>query len=218
MRRRPQVTLSFAQSLDGRIATRDGVSQWISGEQTLNLAHQLRERSDAILVGVGTVIADDPRLTCRLPGGSSPLRVVLDGALRTPAKSNVAATAREIPTLIYCADACAEAAEPLRANGAEVAQIALAGDHLDLTAVLTDLYSRGVESLLVEGGSAVITSFVAQALWDEIVAVMAPMIIGTGTDSVGDLGVTELADAVRGHTKRVTQMGEDVVWEVVREP
>jgi hypothetical protein len=101
MPHRPYVTLAFAQSIDGRIATITGESQWISGEETLSLSQEIRAASDAILVGVGTVIRDDPRLTCRLPGSPSPLRVILDGRLRVPLSSTILRTASEYPTVVF---------------------------------------------------------------------------------------------------------------------
>ena len=98
---RPRVTLTYAQSLDGRIATSTGQSQWISGEQTLRLAHELRRDHDAILVGAGTVVADDPRLTCRIEGGRNPHRCVLDTSLRIPLTSHVVAQTHEAPTSLF---------------------------------------------------------------------------------------------------------------------
>jgi riboflavin-specific deaminase-like protein len=218
MNRRPAVTITFAQSLDGRIATRTGVSQWISGPQTLELAHRLRNEHDAVLVGVGTVLADNPQLTCRMDGGDSPIRVILDSDLRTPPSATVVQTARETPTILFTSTRHApERASVLSDAGAEVVPVPdAAPGRLDLEKVLGNLVDRGIGKLLVEGGSAVITSFVAGDLWDRLVAVMAPMIIGDGTSTVGDLGIENLSTAPRAKTVCVYQAGDDIVWEMER--
>lgn len=225
MQSRPAVTLTFAQSLDGRIATRSGDSRWISGDESLNLAHEIRRDNDAILVGVGTVLRDDPELTCRLPDCDSPLRVILDSELRTPPRSRIACTARDIPTVLFtAAERRSAACDPSRFSpsrgalidcGIEVVDVQRSGDdRLSLPAVLDELSWRGVSSLMVEGGAAVLTSFIRARLVDRIVVVAAPVIIGAGTETVGDLGVDALAQAWRGRTVSVRRLGQDVVWEV----
>jgi len=218
MNRRPEVTITFAQSLDGRIATKTGVSQWISGPETLELAQELRNDHDAVLVGVGTVLADNPQLTCRLPGGDSPVRVIIDSELRTPVSSAVVQTARQVPTLLFTSTRHARGrAVDLESHGVVVLVVAeTEPGRLDLSEVMAVLDDRGIKSLLVEGGSATITSMVAAGLWDRLFAVMAPMIIGEGTSTVGDLGIVDLAGAPRARTVRVYQAGEDVVWEMER--
>lgn len=212
---RPRITISFAQSLDGRIATRGGQSQWISGPETRRLAQELRRDSDAILVGVNTVLRDDPLLTCRLPGCSSPLRVVLDSRLRLPVDSRVAQTADRYATVV-----CALEADPLKVDrlsrqGVRVAVLPGArGGGIDLPAVLQHLAASGVETLLVEGGGSVITAFLKAGLVDRLLVVTAPLVIGEGIPAVGDLGVRELGGALRFRPVRLQQRGEDVVWEL----
>ena len=100
---RPRVIVSYAQSLDGRIATTEGESQWISGSETLELSQQLRASHDGIMVGIGTVLADNPRLTCRIEGANSPHRFVVDSRLNTPLGSHIVTLAREVPTTLFCA-------------------------------------------------------------------------------------------------------------------
>jgi riboflavin-specific deaminase-like protein len=218
MNRRPAVTITFAQSLDGRIATKTGASQWISGPETLELAHRLRNEHAAVLVGIGTVLADNPQLTCRAPGGKSPLRVILDSELRTPLSATVVQTAREVPTLLFASTQLPkDRAAVLSDAGAEVVSVSdTTPGRLDLSAVLGVLADRGIDRLLIEGGSAVITSFVAEDLWDRLITVMAPMIIGDGTSSVGDLGIETLSTAPRAKTVQVYQAGDDIVWEMER--
>ncbi len=217
--RRPRVTLTYAQSLDGRIATSTGQSQWISGEQTLRLAHELRRDHDAILVGAGTVIADDPRLTCRVEGGRDPHRCVLDSMLRIPPTAHVVAQAGGVATSVFHAEsatdpACTQRAHALTVAGVELVAVPATDGGLDLRAVLEHLRALGCASLLVEGGSAVLTSFYRARLVDRLVLVCAPMVVGSGTDAVGDLGIEELSGAQRGTTRRVRQLGDDIVWEI----
>lgn len=213
------MTLTYAQSLDGRIATATGQSQWISGDETLHLAHELRRDSDAILVGAGTVIADDPRLTCRIERGRDPHRCVLDSTLRVPAESHIVSQAASVATTVFFdasrMDAEQEArASTLRRAGVELVDVPATESGLDLRAVLLHLRESGHASLLVEGGSGVITSFFRAALVDRLVLVSAPMVIGSGTEAVGDLGTERLSAALRGTTRSVRQLGNDVVWEV----
>lgn len=212
---RPTVTLTFAQSLDGRIATVSGDSRWISGEETLTLAHEIRSANDAILVGIGTVLRDDPELTCRLPDCPSPLRVVLDSALRLPLTSRIVRTSRAHRTAVYTADAGSPAAHALTERGVTVrGAVTSEGGGLELQQVLEDLAADGVRSVMVEGGAAILTSFLRKRLVDRMVVVSAPVVIGTGTQAVGELGVVRLCDAWRGRTLSVRRLGEDVVWEV----
>lgn len=217
--RRPRVTLTYAQSLDGRIATSTGQSQWISGEQTLRLAHELRRDHDAILVGAGTVISDDPRLTCRIEDGRDPHRCVLDSGLRIPPTAHVVAQAGEVATSVFhdasaTDPACTQRAHTLTEAGVELVAVPATEGGLDLHAVLEYLRAIGCASLLVEGGSAVLTSFYRARLVDRLVLVSAPMVVGSGTDAVGDLGIEELSGAQRGTTRRVRQLGDDIVWEI----
>lgn len=211
---RPRILMSYAQSADGRIATRTGDSRWISGPETLHLAHELRHEHDAIVVGVGTVLADNPQLTCRLPGGANPHRVVLDTALRTPMTSHMATQAPAVPTTVFCGpDAPRDAESRLADEGVNVIRTPLAGNRIRLESVLEHLLQAGLESLMVEGGAGVITSFYRSGLVDRVLLVCAPMIIGSGTEAVRDLDVHALADAMRGTTASVRQLGNDVVWE-----
>jgi len=214
--RRPFVTVKFAQSIDGRIATSTGDSRWISSPPSLRLAHKLRREHDAIMVGIGTVLADDPRLTVRLLRGRDPLRVIVDSQLRIPLGSRVLADGAAERTLV----AAAETADPGRASeiqglGAEVLRLpaALQGSGLDLFRLLEELGRRGVASVLVEGGKGVITSLLAVRAVDRLVVVIAPKIIGQGTEAIGDLGVTRLSDAITFASVRTRRLGDDIIFD-----
>jgi GTP cyclohydrolase II len=208
---RPYVVLKYAQTLDGRIATRTGDSKWISGEPERRASHALRAACDAVLVGVGTVLADDPQLTVRLVPGASPLRVVLDTTLRIPAGAQILGEAA--PTLVITTErSSAERRRELRgrAVGVEVVEPAPPWG-VDLAPTLAMLRAAGVRSLLVEGGAAVITSFLRQRLVDRVVVGIAPRILGAGTEAVGDLDVARVADGLRLTGRSVHPLGEDVL-------
>jgi riboflavin-specific deaminase-like protein len=213
MSQRPQVTISYAQTLDGRLATRGGSSQWIGGPESLRFAHALRAGHDAIMVGVGTVLADDPRLTVRLAPGRDPLRVVADSALRTPLSAAVLRDGAARGTLL----ACVEGADPARrasieALGATVLALPPApGGGVDLAALLGALHARGVASVMVEGGARVITALLRERLADRMAVCVAPKILGAGIDAVGDLGLDRLADAYQLREPRVSAWGADTI-------
>ena len=220
MNRRPHVTLKYAQSFDGRIATRNGHNELISGPETLQLCHQIRAASDAILVGVGTVIADDPSLTTRLVEGPSPHRFVLDSRLRTPLSARLVETARAVPTsIVYLEDTIRNTVEDprtsLHAKG--VSTLAVAADpkgYCDLHELLESMWDLGIRTLMVEGGAGVITSMLRESLVDKLVLVQAPLAIGSGREAVGDLGVRSINMARRATTVSVAQAGNDIVWEM----
>lgn len=210
------VTLTYAQSLDGRIATLTGESRWISGSGTIRLAHELRAGHDGILVGSGTALRDDPELTCRIPGKGSPVRIVLDSRLSIPLDSTLVKTASLHRTLFLAtADAPREKARLLADRGAEVAYVG--GDsrgRVDLREALGELAKRGIGTLLVEGGSSVITSFLRAGLVNRLVVVIAPLVIGEGVPSVGNLGVGSLSEALRFEPVKLSSEGNDIVWEL----
>lgn len=198
---RPLVTLKLATSLDGRIATRTGASRWITGEEARARAHHLRASHDAIMIGSGTALADDPQLTCRLPGleHRSPVRIVVDGRLRLPASSCLARTAREIPTwVITCAEADAKRRNALERCGVEVLTVAAAEGHVDLSAAMATLGARGLTRVLVEGGGTLAAALLRARLVDRLVWFQAPLVIGgDGIPAVAALGADTLAECVR---------------------
>lgn len=212
---RPLVTLKFAQTLDGRIATATGRSQWISSEQFRKVAHRLRATNDAVIVGIETVLADDPELTVRLAKGRSPLRVVLDSRLRIPLNARALTMQEAAPTLIATTSrADQNRLRRLREMGVEV--LALKPDEageVDLKDLLVKLGQRAITSVLVEGGAGVITSFLRDRLADHMVVAIAPKLIGKGIEAVGELGIREVSEALKLSIRRVYRLGEDVVIE-----
>jgi len=197
---RPLVTLKLATSADARIATRAGESQWITGEEARTFGHQLRATHDAILIGSRTALADDPLLTCRLPGleARSPVRVVLDSALRLPATSRLVATAGELPTWVVTRPHPAgEQAATLRSRGVEVIEADVRRDgKLDPGAVLRALAGRGITRVLIEGGPTVATAFLGERLVDRLAWFRAPLLLGAdGVPAFGTLEVDRLDQA-----------------------
>lgn len=176
----PYVSLKLALSLDGRIATRSGVSKWVTGPDARAKVHVLRSRHDAIAVGIGTALADDPRLTVRDAPGESPTRIVFDTKLRLPTTSRLALTARQTPTVVLCGfDASPAAEEELVGLGVECVRGPTSSEgRLDAVAALRLLAQRGYVSLMVEGGAELAGSFLAGRLADELHAFVAPMLLG----------------------------------------
>ena len=215
---RPYVLAKFAASADGKIATRDGESRWITGPEARAEGHRLRDRVDAILVGVGTVLADDPQLTTRLPDAvrepRHPLRLVLDSTGRTPLGARLLAGDLPGATAI-CTTARAAPAwrAGVAAAGAEVLELPQRDGRVDLDALLDELGRRKVTSLLVEGGAAVHGAFFDAGLPDEALAFLAPLIVGGGgaPGPVGGLGAGRLAGAHRLQRVEVRRVGVDTL-------
>jgi len=175
---RPYVHAKWAMTLDGKIATRSGDSKWISNEASRRRVHELRGRMDAIIVGIGTVLADDPLLTARPPGPRIPVRVVLDKRGRTPSTSKLVQTARETPTWIVTAH---DPADPLRVLGCEVLNLP------DVPALLDELGRRRMTNVLVEGGMGVLGSFRDVGEIDEVHVFIGPRLVG-GVDAKAPIG------------------------------
>jgi diaminohydroxyphosphoribosylaminopyrimidine deaminase / 5-amino-6-(5-phosphoribosylamino)uracil reductase len=214
-RGRPLLTLKLATTLDGRIASRTGASRWITGGAARRHAHLLRSRHDAVMVGSGTALADDPALTCRLPGleERSPVRVVVDGALRLPASSRLAQTARQTPTWCLTCSGDVRRRRQLQTLGVEIIEVTAAGDgHVDLAAGLTALGVRGLTRVLVEGGRALATRLLADGLVDRAFWYRAASLIGDdGLAALGALGVEEIGQQVRWRRTDVQAIGEDLL-------
>jgi GTP cyclohydrolase II len=207
---RPYVVVKYAQTIDGRIATATGDARWISGEEERRTSHALRAACDAVLVGVGTVLADDPRLTVRMVPGASPIRIVLDARLRIPDDARVLDD-DAVTTIVTTSASSAERRAELRRRGVAVVVVPAAPLGVDLPAALEALFDDGVRSVLVEGGARVITSFLSQGLADRLVVAIAPRVMGSGTDAVNDLGITEVASAIRLERRAVHVAGDDVL-------
>jgi 3,4-dihydroxy 2-butanone 4-phosphate synthase/GTP cyclohydrolase II len=207
---RPFIVLKYAQSLDGRIATATGDARWISGEAERRMSHGLRAACDSVLVGIGTVIQDDPELTVRMVAGASPRRVVLDTRLRLPMTAKILGP--EAATTVITTDRSdPERRAWLRRQGVRVDVVSEDAGKVDLRAALATLRNSGCESVLVEGGAGVITALLAAGFVDRLIVGVAPIVIGAGTQAVEDLGVTRVADGIRLVNRSVVAVGEDLL-------
>ncbi len=218
---RPLVTLKLATTLDGKIAARTGDSRWITGEEARAHVHLLRASHDAVMVGSGTALADDPRLDVRIPGleAASPVRVVLDGRLRLPVTHDLVVRAVRLPTvLITREDHAPERIAPYQDAGVEVLTVPLdAGGRLSLSAGLEALAARGVTRLLVEGGSRLSGAFLRHGLADRLYWYRAPKVIGgDGLPSVAELGVTRMADSLGFRSRGTRLLGKDLLEILAR--
>src|SRR5262245_22463526 len=175
----PYVIAKWAMTLDGKIATRTGDSRWISNESSRRRVHELRGRMDAIVVGIGTVLADDPLLTARPTGPRIPTRVILDSAARTPLTSQLSHTARETPTLIVSTSAApASQQEALQAAGCEILTLPAVEKRVSIAALLAELGRRQMTNVLIEGGAEVLGSFLDADAIDEVHVFVAPLLVG----------------------------------------
>jgi diaminohydroxyphosphoribosylaminopyrimidine deaminase / 5-amino-6-(5-phosphoribosylamino)uracil reductase len=208
---RPFVTLKLATSLDGRMALANGESQWITGPESRAAGHLLRSRQDAILTGIGTVLSDDPRLDCRLPGltDRSPVPVVLDTHGRLPASAALLTVSRPNP-LIWC---CGPGANPAMRAGTVQQTIPLdSHGRLHLASALTELGTQGLTQILVEAGPTVTTAFLAGGHVDEIIWFRAPILLGGDSRAaVSALNLSSLVDAQRFSRVAVSQWGVDLM-------
>lgn len=222
----PYVTVKWAMTLDGRISSRTGDARWISGREALRWAHRLRDAADAVLVGVGTAVADDPRLTVRLSSDDKvardsrprgPLRVVLDSSCRLPLHAALLSPELATHTVLFATEQATTAAcSAVVATGAEVCIVpADTTGRVDVRAALAELGRRGLLHVLVEGGAEVHASVLEQGLADEVAVVVAPKLIG-GRDAPGPIaghGVERLADALALEQVRMLPIGEDLLVE-----
>ena len=219
-RKRPFLTLKLASTLDGRIATRTGESRWITGAPARARVHLMRAHSDAILIGVGSVLADDPTLDVRLPGmeHARPVRVVADSRLQTPLTGRLAKSANEQPViLITSEEADQDRAEAFRALGADIVPVPMWQGTLSMKEAFAQLAVVGVGSLLCEGGGRLAASLIREGLVDELVWFTAGAAIGDGgSASVSDFGVEALISMPRFSQISQERVGDDMlsIWRV----
>lgn len=209
----PFVALKLAASLDGRIATAAGDSQWVTGPEARKFVHRLRNRYDAVLVGSGTVLADDPQLTCRLPGGRDPWRVVLDGRLRTPATARLVAQPEPGKTVLVTGrDAPAARKKRLEDLGVQVWSFPMRQGRVAFRRVLRRLAREGVLSVMVEGGAVTAGRAISEKVVDKALCFYAPKFIGAeGLPMVGELGVTRLRRCPQLGNPEVRRLGDDIL-------
>ena len=221
LRHRPYVTAKWAMTSDGKVATHTRDARWISSEASRRVAHRLRHSSDAVMVGIATVLIDDPLLTCRLPGGRSPRRVVLDSRARLPLTSRLVRTAAEAPLWVFCKGADASRTAALRSAGCKVFDIGRRHEQSTMDAALAILAEARLTHVLIEGGTRVLTSAFEEQAVDEVRVFVAPKLIG-GEDApspLGGRGVAKMAEAIELVDTHWQAVGGDALLEArVRYP
>jgi diaminohydroxyphosphoribosylaminopyrimidine deaminase/5-amino-6-(5-phosphoribosylamino)uracil reductase len=220
---RPFVTLKCAVTLDGKIATRTGASRWITGAPAREHVHRMRHAADALLVGSGTALQDDPLLTTRLPGGGgvNPLRIVVDSLLRLSLSSQLATVRPDCRTLVATSQrAPLDKQRQLESQGVEILRLpSYADGRVNIEALLAALGTRGVADLLVEGGATLSATLLQRRLIDKVVVFIAPKIIGgDGINVVAAFGVDTMADALQLYGMTSQSVGEDVMLEAYLKP
>ena len=211
-RKMPFVTLKFASSLDGKIKTVGGESQWISGAESRKFTHRLRDIHDAILVGIGTVLADNPSLTTRLIAGKNPIRIIVDSRARTPLNANVVTDKSARTIIAVTKNAPSDKISALKACGVEIIT-AGDGERVDLKILMEQLAAREITSVLIEGGGEIHFSMLKAGLVDKIFAFIAPKILGGDgkLTAVTGFGFEKLAEAVKIKEFNAEKLGEDIL-------
>lgn len=215
---RPFVTLKAAVSLDGKIATVTGESRWITGEAARRRVHEMRNEVDAVLVGIGTVLRDDPLLTTRLgiPGQRDPVRVIVDNMARLPLRARVINPGSAAPTVVAVGPkAPDDKVERLREAGATVLVLSQSAPRVSLPSLMEALAAREITSVLIEGGAEIHASALAEEIVDKVAFFVAPILVGgrTAPSAVGGPGIEKLADALRLRDVRFTPLDQDLLIE-----
>jgi diaminohydroxyphosphoribosylaminopyrimidine deaminase/5-amino-6-(5-phosphoribosylamino)uracil reductase len=211
---RPSVTLKLATTLDGKIALANGQSRWITNERSRAHTHLLRSQHDAVMVGIGTALADDPELTCRLPGVKTPrlVRIVADAKGRLPPSSELATTAAAQPVwLLTASNADAKALDALRQKGVKTIPLPNASEGIDIAAALKALAKEGLTRVFVEGGATLASSLMRADLVDRLYWYRAPKLMGEGVSAVASLGLETLTSLPRFRRDETQRFGEDVL-------
>jgi len=211
----PFVILKLAATLDGKIATRRGEARWISSEASRRFVHRMRDQVDGVIVGVGTVLRDDPLLTARIQGARDPHRIILDSHLRTPEEARVIRGTPAKTTIVTTGNAPRKKIERLEKRGVHLLTCSAEGDRIDLRSLLRRLGTMGMTSVMVEGGSRVSGSFLDQGLVDKLVLFFSPKVIGDpeALGMFGGKGVADLKDAIPVKDLRVRRIGGDILVE-----
>lgn len=211
----PYVVMKTAMSMDGKIATHSGKSRWITGEQARERVHADRNRYSAIMVGVGTVLEDDPSLTCRIPGGRNPLRIICDSNLRTPLTSQTVRTARDVRTLIATCCRQPERIHPYMDAGCEIVAIPPSGGRVDLNLLMHALNGRGIDSILLEGGATLNWEALRCGIVQKVQMYLAPKLLGgvNAKSPVGGQGIEDPKNAIVLSRPTITVLGDDVLLE-----
>lgn len=212
---RPFVVMKYAMSMDGKIAAYTGASRWITGEAAREHVQRQRHRYTAIMAGVGTVLADDPLLTCRMPGGRNPVRVICDTHLRTPLTSRIVATAREVPTILAVSRGDGGKESACREAGCRILHVEEREGHVDLDQLMELLGKEQIDSVLLEGGGTLNWAALESGIVQKVQAYIAPKLLGgaAAKTPVEGAGVPSPADAFLLKNSVSMLLGEDILIE-----
>lgn len=213
-RHTPYVIMKYAMTMDGKIAAVSGESRWITGEAARLQVHQDRSRYAAVMAGVGTVLADDPMLTCRLPDGRNPLRIICDTRLRTPLQSKLVRSSHEVPTILATCCSEKDRHKPYEACGCRL-MVLPEGDEIDLALLMQRLGAEGIDSVILEGGQELNWSALEHHIVNRLQVYIAPKILGGkgGKTPVGGRGVEHMAEAFGLSKPQIRIFGEDIMLE-----
>lgn len=208
---RPFVALKYAMTLDGKIACYTGDSQWITNEKSREYVHKLRNKYSAIMVGVNTVIVDDPMLNCRIEGGCNPVRVICDSNLRIPIDSKIVKTAKDIRTIVACTRNDSSKVDLLLNNNVEI--LVTSGKTVNLEEVLQYLAKNNIDSIFVEGGGVLQSSFIREGIVDRVYSFIAPKIVGGERpySPVAGKGIDKMKDAIELDSYDIINFEEDIL-------
>lgn len=211
----PYVIMKIAMTADGKTATRAGLSKWITGEEARRNVHLTRKRCAAVMVGIGTVLADDPSLTCRVENPSNPVRVICDSNLQIPLDCKLVQTAREIPTYVACCVTDHRKADLLEKRGVHVLEVVSADGRVNLRSLMRKLGALGIDSVLLEGGAALHEAALRSGIVQLVQVYIAPKVFGgvSAKSAVGGLGVYEVDEAYRLTRPSIQRFGDDVLLE-----
>lgn len=215
--KRPFVSMKYAMTMDGKIATYTGASRWVTGEAARQHVQTQRHRFRGIMVGVRTVLSDDPLLTCRIPGGRNPIRIICDTQLRTPLDAKVVTSAHEVPTILATCCADPECHAPYLAAGCRVLHVPEAKHHphLDLSALMSLLGAEGIDSILLEGGGTLNWSALESGIVQQVQCYIAPKLFGgqRAKTPVEGLGIPTPDACFHLTKRRITELGDDILIE-----
>lgn len=213
--KRPYVVMKYAMTLDGKIATYTGASKWITGEEARAYVHKQRHRYRAIMVGVGTVLTDNPLLTCRTEGGRNPIRIICDTRLRTPLDSQIVQTAKEVPTIL--ATCCTEKDKYVAYQDADcrILHVEEENGHVNLSLLMQQLAEEGIDSILLEGGATLNWSALQSGIVQKVEAFIAPKLFGgeTAKTPISGIGFPTPSDSIVFKNYHIRQLGEDILVE-----
>ena len=213
-RGRPMGILKLAATLDGRIAAASGDSQWISSEESRELVHRWRREADAVMAGAGTVITDNPRFTCRSAGGRDPVRVIIDGRLKTPPAATVFRQESSAPTiLVTTAKNLARAQKRYRGSNIEILGVAAEGDRISFEALMQEFGKRGWNRVLIEGGAHLAGAALAAGVVDRVAMFLAPRILGSGLSAIEGLSAATIKDSLQLTNMTASASGADWLIE-----